>query len=181
MQKPGRPLGVSIAIVASVMLFSVFPLLDGLLLLVFRWRLRDFRMEDSALGQPMLMGSNFTGLTDDVLLVHVVLALVFLVIAVLAWRGRPASIRYVMIAAVLLIMAYTAVSSLLPVLQPVDFQSGFDSGRDVLRGLILSRLGASALISLYVLWYLNRAPARAFYRGYYLPEAGGADEAAQRS
>jgi hypothetical protein len=26
------------------------------------------------------------------------------------------------------------------------------------------------VLPLYVVWYLNRAPSRAFYRGYYLPE-----------
>jgi hypothetical protein len=31
----------------------------------------------------------------------------------------------------------------------------------------------SALVSFYVVWYLNRGPARAFYRGYYLPDPSG--------
>lgn len=178
MKKPGRPFGLSIAIAASVMLFSVFPLLDGLRLLMFRWRFQDFQMVESEFGQPAMIGTNFTGLSDVELLIHVILGSVFLVLAVFAWRGRPRWIRFAMILAVLAIMLYTSVVSLLPVVQQqqANLQTGYDSGISILTSFIVARLAAGWLISLFVLWYMNRAPARAFYRGYYLTAQNSADK-----
>jgi len=36
--------------------------------------------------------------------------------------------------------------------------------RSILRGWLLCQLPALVLVPLYTAWYLNRAPARAFYR-----------------
>jgi hypothetical protein len=41
------------------------------------------------------------------------------------------------------------------------------------RSLLASRALLTLLVPLYVLWYMNRAPARAFYRGCYLAEPDG--------
>lgn len=169
MNEPRRPFGLSLAIIASVMLFAIFPLLDLARLLLFRWNLRDFQMADSQLGQPLAMGANFTGLTDSVLFVHAGFSVLFLVIAVLAWRGRPRWIRFALLWAVVALLVFTAGTALAPLLRPSTFAQGVDSGFALLRGLVLGRLLLAVLISLYVVWYVNRAPARAFYRGYYLP------------
>jgi hypothetical protein len=100
----------------------------------------------------------------------------FLVIALFAWRGRPASIRFVMLGAVLVMTLIT----LLATISQTTADQGMPEGVSSLDGLAVSilcgQLGMSILVSLYVIWYLNRGPARAFYRGYYLPDPDQARE-----
>jgi hypothetical protein len=84
----------------------------------------------------------------------------------------------VMIAAVLLLTGLTAAIGLINVFMPDSIAVGLDSGRALAQQLQVTRIAFSTLIALYVLWYMNRAPARAFYRGAYLPEPDGESGAA---
>ena len=100
MQRPGRPLGVSLAILASVVLFSVFPLILVAMVLLVQ---EHFQNADFSLGsfEPIAVGGDFLGVSTENLAIQTILSLGFLVIALFAWRGRPASIRFVMLGAVL--------------------------------------------------------------------------------
>jgi len=177
LERPGRTFGTSIAILASVMLFSIFPLLDLILLLLFRFRMGNpgGSFQDT-FGGAYFSGSNFSGMSGPELLIHVVLGLSYLVLAVFAWRGRPPWIRRAIIVMVIVQMGFTIVTAFAPLTAQPSLAGGFDSGGPVIRSFVVSRLVAGGLISLYTLWYLNRAPARAYFRGYYLPRPADSTE-----
>lgn len=164
MPKPGRPLGLSIAIVTSVMLFSLLPLLQVGILLLLRERFRavEYLEGGGAVGSYML------GIPDSRLLLQSALGLAFLVIAAAAWRGKPAKIRIVLVAAVLFLTTLTIALDLSALAQPTASHEGFDSSAALTDSLQRARIAVSVLVGLYVVWYVNRGPARAFYRGYYL-------------
>lgn len=175
--KPGRTFGLSLAIIASVLLFSILPLLQVSMVLIVEYRLSQqpptLPVDGAENIEPIAVGGDFTGVPQGTLLLQTVLGLGFLLIAVFAWVGRPSSIRFVMIAAVCALTLLTLLTSVLPLFSQPSLQEGIDSGAGVARSLLASRALLTLLIPLYVLWYMNRAPARAFYRGYYLPNPEG--------
>jgi hypothetical protein len=168
--KPRRPLGVTLAIFASLVLYSAIPLLQiGSILLVeshFKDLDEPFVLNGQTL-QPITGGDFRGGITDAQLIVQGGLALVFLIIAYFAWRGKPKWMRFAFIGAVLALTAITIVVTTIPTLTDGGSNSG--GSLDVLKEpLAILQLAVSLLVPVYVIWYLNRAPARAFYRGYYL-------------
>ena len=169
--KPGRTLGLSLAIIASVMLFTLIPLMQVALILIIRGRIAAVSLDvpgEAETAFPAMSGGVFEGVSDTGLIVQVVLGLVFLVIAYFAWRGRPGWIRLVMLGAVLALTVATVALSVASIMSSPDYTQGIDSGAALSQTLLSSRLLVSILVALYVVWYVNRAPARAFYRGYYL-------------
>ena len=170
--KPGRTLGLSLAIIASAMLFSILPLLQVAILLLARYRLQQTNLAapGEAAVNPIAVGGSFEGGSDASLIVQVVLGVIFLVIAVCAWRGRPRWIRFAMIAGVVVLTLVTVGFSIAPLLSSPDVQQGIDSGAALRQTLLSGRMIMSLLVALYVVWYVNRGPARAFYRGYYITE-----------
>jgi hypothetical protein len=166
-QRPARTLGLSLAILVSIMWFSVLPMMQAGAILLVEWRLREAE-QGLSLGDDLpafAYGGEFRGVSDAVLWFQAVTGGVFLVIGAAAWRGRPSSIRRIMAAAVVILTAVT-------LNQPATIYEGIDSGGSLSTSLLNVRLIMTVIIPLYVLWYMNRAPARAFYRGYYLPESG---------
>ncbi len=177
--KPGRTLGVSLAIFASVMLFSILPLMQVAMVLILRYRMQSVNLPDGTSAvQPIAVGGDYTGVTDLGLVLQSLLGVVFIIIAVFAWRGRPAWIRLALLVAVLVLTVVTVALSILPLISGSNLNAGIDSGAAIVHTLLSSRLAASLLVALYVVWYMNRGPARAFYRGYYLTEP---DEAAPKT
>jgi hypothetical protein len=175
--KPGRTFGLSLAIIASVLLFSILPLMQVSMVLLVEYRLSQ-QPPTLPLGngeniQPIAVGGDFTGVADSTLILQTLLGLAFLLVALLAWIGRPPSIRFVLIAAVCTLTLLTLLTSILPLFSAPNLQDGIDSGAGVVRSLLASRALLTLLVPLYVLWYMNRAPARAFYRGCYLAEPDG--------
>lgn len=173
--KPGRPFGLSLAIIASVMLFTILPLMQVSMVLIVQYRLQSsepmLQIEPDSEGvAPIAMGGNFTGVDESALFLQTLLGLMFLLIAVFTWVGRPRSIRFVFMVAVVGLTLLTLIVSVVPLLTQTNFQNGIDSGADLSRSLLTSRILLSILIPLYVTWYINRAPARAFFRGTYLPD-----------
>lgn len=171
--KPGRTVGLSLAILASAMLFSILPLIQIAMLLLVRYRFQQVDLAipgETNAAAPLAVGGDFMGGDNTSLLVQAVLGAVFLVIAFCAWRGRPRSIRFVMLAAVVMLTVVTVAFSIAPLLASPDLRQGLDSGEAIRQTLMSGRLLMSVLVALYVVWYVNRGPARAFYRGYYLSE-----------
>ncbi len=171
--RPPRTVGLSLAILASGMLFSVLPLLQMMLLLLLRYRFS--RIDLAAPGQadgvaPLAVGGDFIGIDSSIVTLQTLMGIVFLGIAVLAWRGRPAWIRFAMLAAVLILTLVTVALSIAPLFAQPNPAQGFDSGDALRRTLLSGRLLLSIFVALYVVWYINRGPARAFYRGYYLAD-----------
>jgi hypothetical protein len=167
--KPGRTFGLSLAIIASVMLFTILPLLQVSMVLVVQYRLQNAQPALDGV-EPIAMGGDYTGVPDFSLFLQTLLGLAYLLIAIFAWRGHPRSIRQITIATVCGLTLLTLVVSLIPLINQPNLNTGFDSGSNLSRSLSLGRLVMSTLIPLYVVWYMSRGPARAFYRGYYLTE-----------
>jgi len=164
-QRPGRPLGLSLAIITSVMLFSLLPIAQVIIFIALRQRFQnlEFLEGGGAIGGDLQV-------SDTALLLQVVGGLIFLVIGIFAWRGKPASSRYFLILGVIILTAITIGVTLISLNTPPDIEFGVDSAKSLQDSLLRARLTVTALVALYVVWYVNRGPARAFYRGYYLPE-----------
>lgn len=174
---PGRPLGLTLAIIASVLLFTILPLAQlGTSLLI---QSRFYSIEDVTIPQgsnaadlePFMSGGNFELPNAPQLFLQVALGIYFLVVAIFAWRGRPAWIRYLLFTSVLLLTAINVFLTLIPLLGQPSMDQGIDSSMALIQTLLCGQLALTILIPLYVVWYMNRAPARAFYRGYYLSES----------
>jgi len=182
--KPGRPFGVTLAIFVSVIIYSVIPLLQIGMILLVEQHFRNLNstpllLPDGSTTEQGVVGGDFRGdLATNQIILQGVLALAFLVVAYFAWRGRPKQMRFIFIGSVLLLTALTLGLTVIPTLLEGTSGSGlslsFDSGGtlDALSiPLLCLQFVSSVLVPLYVIWYLNRAPARAFYRGYYLEES----------
>lgn len=169
MKRPGRPFGVSIAVAAGTFLFGLLPLLQVGMVLIMRQRYLNISFDGSDAGITA-SGVDFTaGVSVEQLLLQAVLALAFLVIAVMTWRGRPARMRYVFVAAVVVLTLIKFAAVVVQSQATPDLQAGISSGDDLSRSLAVGQLIIEIIVTLYVVWYMNRGPARAFFRGYYLP------------
>jgi hypothetical protein len=88
----------------------------------------------------------------------------------MAWRGKPAYIRFVMIAAVVILTLIKLISIIVPILTNPNPSPGSSSLDGILSAVGVGQFFMEILVLAYVLWYMNRGPARAFFRGYYLTE-----------
>jgi hypothetical protein len=143
-----RPLGISIAILTTTIMYGLYPLIY---IYPAVWSLFTRRNA----------GIDFIGGTWGLL--GVVIAGFVIVASIAAWIGRPAGVRMIYILMVW-VAAAVQFAKQIPALNPP--QPGLPSvGTDVqLPAAYLLCLGIlNFVIPLYVTWYLNRAPARAFY------------------
>jgi hypothetical protein len=169
---PPRPLGVSLAILAGVVLFTLLPLMQVCLLLNVQQHFLSFpeRLpDDPEAVQPLASGVDILGgINSTTFVVQGITAIIFLVIAVFAWRGRPSYIRWVM---VLVIPGITVFKFLYQAATTAQYNlsQGISSGDSLLGAFNNIQFVMEFLVMLYVAWYMNRAAARAFYRGSYAP------------
>ena len=168
MQRPPRPFGVTLAIIASLFLFTVFPLMEVGMLLSVRLHFANLTFEGNG-PQPFAIGADFLGIPDSKIFLQAIIALIFLVIAIFAWRGRPPFMRYILIAVCAGLTLFNILNVVVSQLGQQDLTAGFSSLDSILNSLSLGQFVISLIVTIYVVWYLNRGPARAFYRGYYLP------------
>jgi hypothetical protein len=172
-RRPGRPLGLSLAIIASALLFAVLPLLQVGFALSFQARFSalgdtEFNFPGEDPTEPFASGVSMDGVDTVALLVQGGVSLLFLGVCVLAWIGRPGWIRFVLLAAVLILALLSLVVLIAQLNMPPSLEDGLTSADDLGRNLRWTEIAFTILIPLYVAWYLNRAPSRAFYRGRYL-------------
>ncbi len=172
--KPPRTFGLSIAIVATVFLFTIVPLLQLAFVMLINARTSSIDFSsvtgESEPVSPLFSGGNFGGISNELLLFQTLLGIIFLIIAIFAWRGRPASIRGLMSIAVIVMTVFYVRDSFTALFLPTPITQGIDSGQEIGRALQCARFMGNLLVTLYFLWYINRGPARAFYRGYYLDD-----------
>lgn len=161
-QKPKRPLGVSLAIFTCFLIFVVLPLLEVLFIISV-----DNMMIFDEVGRS---GINVIGVDKfrQQMIWQMALAIGFFILIVIAWLGRPSAIRLIFSGAVGLMGFLTVAAQIIPRLTASP--TVLDSSRDVNQSILIFYLVMTILITLYSVWYLNRWAARAFYRGYYLPE-----------
>jgi len=142
--RPARPRGLTIALLACTVLYGLYPLATGLFFLL------------PALGRPQYTVEPRTVL-------DIVISLAFLALLIPAWRGRPPRTRLILTAAVIGLMLLnlgTAVYDLTN--QPA---LTLDSTSQISQATTTCSIPIYAQLTLYIVWYLNRYPARAFYRG----------------
>lgn len=166
MEKPGRPLGLSLAIIFSLMLYSLLPLAQAAFILSLRQQFAATEFLDGG----SVIGGALEGIDETRLVISVVMSLIFFAIALMTWRGKPKKIRYIFISAVIAITAITIGWTFASLGQQATLEQGIDSAGALADSLLVFQMIVSGLIALYVIWYVNRGPARAFFRGYYLPE-----------
>ena len=168
MQRPPRPFGVTLAIIASLILFTIFPLIEVGMLLSVRLHFSNVTFDDNG-PQPFAMGADFLGIPDSKIFLQAIIALIFLIIAFFAWRGRPPFMRYVLMLACAGLTLFNILNVVIGQLSQQNLADGIRSLDSVINSLSLGEFVMGFLVTFYVVWYLNRGPARAFYRGYYLP------------
>jgi hypothetical protein len=162
--KPGRPFGVTFAIIASIFLFSLVPIAN----VVFIWLVNQQVNYTPTEGG---MGINVLGVQNSSLLLQTVLGIVVIIAAIFAWRGRPTHVRFVFVGLILFLGLITFIVNISPALTAeACTQLPCDSSETLNRSFARIQLTLTILIPLYVVWYMNRGPARAFYRGYYLTD-----------
>lgn len=172
MKKPGRPLGLSLAIMLSLMLFSCLPLTQATFIISLRQQFAGIEL----LPGGGAAGGSIEGVSDARLVLSMSLGVIFLVIALMAWRGRPQSIRRIFVGSVLVMTLITIGLTVAALNSTPTLTQGIDSSDTLADSLLVFQLVISVLVTLYVVWYVNRGPARAFFRGYYLPEPEEADD-----
>lgn len=167
-RKPARPFGVTLAILLCVLFFSVIPLISvGSRVMIERHIAgnQTFMMPDGSTVDAVSGVDEGGALDDGAVRVQIAVSVVFIVVAFFAWRGRSNVMRYLFMAAVI------GIALVLLYQNFVLFRdSGFEGGTGAALLGFVRNINILFLILLpaYVVWYLNRAPARAFYRGYYL-------------
>ncbi|MEQ8674219.1 MAG: hypothetical protein RLP44_17690 [Aggregatilineales bacterium] len=173
-EKPGRPFGVTLAIIASVLVFSFIPIGQLAMFVTVREFLGDqsdaftipYGDEEVAVGDS---GGSLEDVFDNTqIILQLGMSLGFLVIAFFAWRGKPAFMRYVFMGTVLLLTVINLGLIIVPLLDSTPQSSG-GSLDGLFASLQCGQLTLIILVPIYVVWYLNRGPARAFFRGHYLP------------
>jgi len=145
-----RPLGVSIAILATAALYCVLPLFPALIILLV------------ALQRPVDIGEMAAQFMGGPLgWLSAALGILVLIVCVFAWIGRPARSRWTLIGLVWLVTAVRLAQTA----QALSVSGGTMGGSSdaVIRSVVLCQLPMLLLVPLYITWYMNRAPARAFY------------------
>ncbi len=164
----GRPLGVSLAIILCAGLFAVLPLVQlGMNALVYA---RLSSVADVTLVMPdgsvvnAIDAGGFEGLNDPwAWVVQGVVALWVLGVCVMAWRGRPRGARWWFTGTVLVLAGLSAYVTLARVLAVPALTEGFSSADELTWWDGVRGVGSVVLLPLYTVWYMNRAPARAFF------------------
>ena len=145
-----RPLGLVLAIFAAFVIYGLGPLIPLFLRLLI-----DLRGSQAGIDTRSIVDWE-----------AIAFAVAVFILCVLAWLGRPRWSRWGLIVVVWLatvVQLISTIQSLTP--QPIgpagtvggDFQS-------LTRPLQFCQLIYLVLIPLYLTWYMNRSPARAFYR-----------------
>lgn len=170
-QRPGRTLGISLAIILTLLFYTIIPLVQVGFTIYIRQQTSDMGVFVGSSLDPMGGSLGIASVTNLDLILRMVPAMLYLGIAGLAWRGKPQRIRFVMVAAVMILFLWYVGLTLLQVRQ--DQQLLGMSSDGYLQSLRTSYFTLAGLVAVYTLWYMNRAPARAYYRGYYLEEQEG--------
>jgi len=180
-QRPPRPLGLAMAIIASTLLFALLPFMQLSMAAIVDLRLQQqpLVIPDGQGGTTEMLaaGTAFSDVEPTQLVIQALLAAGFVGVAVAAWTVRRPIVRRIFTAVVIGYSALTVITAVFPLFVPVDLTQGLDSGDAVRRPLIITQTVITLLVLLYVIWYINRAPSRAFYRGCYLAHPPAAEQA----
>ncbi len=155
--KPRRPFGVILALAGGVFIFSFIP---ALMIAIFVYLTRYVQVDASG----GMSGLDFKDVTYQPLLIPGIGALIYLLLAIWAWRGKSPVARFVF---PLMTALYCIVTWGLLTIPNTDANQGIDSATGF--AAIASQIYLFAMIgvTVYIAWFMNRWSARAFFRGYY--------------
>jgi hypothetical protein len=162
-KKPGRPFGVILAILLCIVFFSIIPgamVTSRVLIEQHVTRSQMIMLPDGTLTEITSGVDDDSVLGNRALQIQLIISVGFLVLSVFAWRGKPAWMRYVFMFTVLAIAGILLYQNFILFRQQTH--SG-GTGEAFFQFLQNANILALVLVPLYVIWYLNRAPARAFY------------------
>ncbi len=135
-KRPKRPLGITLILLMSAVLFGIAPIAGTVFLDLF---VRSFT---SCPPEALDCGTNIDlGRAAP----QVIFSGIFIAVVLLTWSGYFPKMRWLLIAMMTVFTVLLDISAL---------RSG-----EVLMAAIFT------FAALYITWYLNRAPARAFFRG----------------
>ena len=146
-----RPFGLTLAIIMAIMLFGIWPLMK----LYFAWDL------SSGVNDSGFAWGNDTFAFDTANKVVGLLGAAVIVSAIFAWYGKPPQVRFVFQALVLITGIALIIETAMRA-APGDVFA--DSASAALADVLRCQVPIQILTALYIIWYCNRAPARAFYR-----------------
>lgn len=146
--RPRRPRGLIIALLACTILYGLYPLAQGLFFIL------------PAIGRPSYE-------VQPRLLLDIILSIAFLILLIPAWRGRPPRIRLILTGAVAILMLINLGFALADLAaQPT---LALDSTTELDRATATCSIPIYLMLTTYIVWYLNRYPSRAYYRGEVAP------------
>jgi hypothetical protein len=145
-----RPLGLSIAILSTVGLYGLWPMVPLFLLILTQLRGHEINSE----------------MVDNTGWFNIGLGAVTLLACVAAWVGRPPQTRRVMLVLVWLETIARLVQAAQSITDRVPVTTAQVGGNlsSALQPVNLCQIPLLILVPLYITWYMNRAPARAFYQ-----------------
>lgn len=161
--KPTRPFGLTLAIVAVVVIYAVLPLVAVAFVIY--------------LENVMVSGiqGGFVGIDMNIslmaLAIPAIVAAVLLLESILTWRGLR-WMRYIFPFSVLLYTLVLVAGYVLPLLSTpgTPALSGVDSTTQYQAPLVSAYMLVGVLMTVYVVWFTQRWSSVAFFRGYYTPE-----------
>jgi hypothetical protein len=148
--KVARPPGLALAIIAAVIFFSISPAIRFYL----AWRLNRGIAGDGEIIGAAIPLNTFSYISAG-------MALVVLLTAIVAWIGKPPQARLLFLGAVVAMSGLVLGENLYRILEPTPYWSSSD---ELLADFLRCQFPFQIAISLYIIWYCNRAPARAFYQ-----------------
>jgi len=161
-KQPVRTLGISLAIFLSLVLFTLIPLVQVFFTLYIRSQISESGVLVGGTADAIGGSLGIAAVSNAQLLLRGVPALLYVGVAAMAWRGTPPTARYALSGSVVLLWLYY---------RTLNFWSSreFSAEGGVSSDVLLQWLRSvdfviSLLVVVYVVWYMNRAPARAFYQ-----------------
>jgi hypothetical protein len=169
-EKPKRPFGVTLAILMCILLFAILPSLTVFLHVTIQQHVQSnntFILPDGTEINAVSGGDDDLKIDRTTLYQQTAISVVVIILAIFAWRGKPSWIRFVFIGIVFIISAILIYQNFL-LFESNPLEGG--TGQTWIEFLSNSNILFLICLPIYVIWYFNRAPSRAFYRGYYLQE-----------
>lgn len=152
--KPRRPFGLTLAMIAAVMLFTLLPLIEVL----FVFAMNEVLVPLEAGG---MIGGSVIGFNLRPLLVQMGVSLAFLFLTLVAARGKIAAMGW------LYPLAVVVVGTGFLLLRVLPAPEGIDSLTAVRQTLVSCGFWLIVGLMLFTVWFCRRWSVQAFYRGYY--------------
>jgi hypothetical protein len=169
---PPRTLGIVLAIALGIVLYVLLPFIFVGFTLRLQANTRSSEVIIGGDGTTFIGGGmGFVSVMPWELALWGIGALAFLIVASLTWHGKPPQMRLIYTGAVILMPLWFGGLWMYRTYRDNQFLQ--QSGAIVPTPPIFSICQGGVVlpilvVTLYNVWYMNRGPARAFFRGYYL-------------